>query len=114
MEIAEISPIEHALNEVEEKTKELAALNVKYTALAKTGQNVSTNALSMSLNSAVDAPVNAGIPLYRSMFFNPDYVAKHPERANLLDKLRQAIDEQVSPVLWLRRPHSEYAIRSAS
>ncbi|KAG6908384.1 hypothetical protein DXG01_004813 [Tephrocybe rancida] len=95
LELMEMSPLETALNEVDLKTKELAALNVKYQALAKTSQLVSTNALAMSLNSAVDAPMNTGIASYRQMFFSPDYVARHPERAELVDKLRTAIDEQV-------------------
>lgn len=95
VEIVEISPLENALNEVEEKTKELAALNMKYQALAKTSQLVSTNALAMSLNSAVDAPLNSGIASYRQMFFGPDYIARNPERGELIDKLRVAIDDQV-------------------
>ncbi|KAF8070275.1 C2 domain in Dock180 and Zizimin proteins-domain-containing protein [Lyophyllum atratum] len=95
LEVAEISPLENALSEVELKTKELAALNMKYQALAKTSQLVSTNALAMSLNSAVDAPMNTGIASYRQLFFSPDYVARNPERAELVDKLRAAIDDQV-------------------
>lgn len=95
MEVVEISPLENALQEVEEKTKELSALHVKYQALAKTTQDVSTNALAMGLNSAVDAPQNTGIASYRQIFFGPDYIARHPERAELVEKLRAAIDEQV-------------------
>lgn len=100
LEVVEISPLENALNEVEQKTKELAALNMKYQALAKTSQLVSTNALAMSLNSAVDAPLNTGIASYRQMFFGPDYVARNPERAEHVDKLRAAIDEQVCHTLF--------------
>ena len=95
MEVLEISPIENALTEVESKTKELASLNMRYASLAKTAQAVSTNALSMSLNSAVDAPVEGGISSYRQLFFASDYVARYPERAELVEKLRKAIDEQV-------------------
>ncbi|KXN90212.1 Dedicator of cytokinesis protein 3 [Leucoagaricus sp. SymC.cos] len=95
VEIVEISPLENALNEVELKTKELSSLYQKYQALAKTAQHVSTNALAMALNSAVDAPLNTGISSYRQTFFNPDYVARNPERVELLEKLRIAIDEQV-------------------
>lgn len=95
LEVVEMSPLEIALTEVEQKTKELMALNFKYQALAKTSQLVSTNALAMSLNSAVDAPMNTGIASYRQVFFSPDYVARHPERSTLVDKLRSAIDEQV-------------------
>jgi 16S rRNA G966 N2-methylase RsmD len=95
MEVLEISPIENALHEVEQKTKELASLNLKYAALAKTAQVVSTNALSMSLNSAVDAPADGGISSYRQIFFDPDYIARYPERTELVEKLRKAIDDQV-------------------
>lgn len=90
-----MSPLETALSEVEQKTKELAALNMKYQALAKTSQLVSTNALAMSLNGVVDAPINTGIASYRQTFFSPDYVARNPERAELVDKLRLTIDDQV-------------------
>lgn len=95
VEVVEISPLEVALTEVELKTKELAALNMKYQALAKTSQLVSTNGLAMSLNSAVDAPLNTGIASYRDLFFRPDYTARYPERAELVDKLHTAIDDQV-------------------
>ncbi|KAK7057298.1 C2 domain in Dock180 and Zizimin proteins-domain-containing protein [Favolaschia claudopus] len=94
-EIVEISPVENALSEVESKTKELAALNLKYQALAKTAQSVSTNALAMCLNSAVDAPMNTGIAAYRQSFFDPEYIARNPERAEAVEKLKAAIDEQV-------------------
>ncbi|KDR75412.1 hypothetical protein GALMADRAFT_249465 [Galerina marginata CBS 339.88] len=95
LEFVEISPLENALQEVEEKTKELAGLHLKYQALAKTAQDVSTNKLAMSLNTAVDTPLNTGIASYRQIFFSPDYVARNPERAEMVEKLRTAIDEQV-------------------
>lgn len=94
VDVVESSPVEHALTEVEAKTKELNALNLRYQALAKTSQQVSTNSLAMCLNSAVDAPQDKGISAYRTLFFNPDYVARHPERADLVEKLKAAIDEQ--------------------
>jgi dedicator of cytokinesis protein 3 len=99
VQVAEISPLENALNEVELKTKELSSLYQKYQALAKTAQHVSTNALAMSLNSAVDAPLNTGIASYRQTFFSPDYLARNPERAEMVEKLKVAIDEQVSAKL---------------
>ena len=102
LEVEEISPLENALQEVEEKTKELAGLLLKYQALAKTAQDVSTNALAMCLNSAVDAPLNTGIASYRQIFFSPDYVARNPERAEMVEKLRSAIDEQVRSPFLLR------------
>ena len=91
----EISPLEHAFNEVEQRTKKLATLERKYSSIAKTGQAVSTNALSMSLNAIVDAPAEEGVPYYRDTFLTTDYVDRHPDRAELVQKLREAIDEQV-------------------
>ncbi|KAJ4468210.1 hypothetical protein J3R30DRAFT_1684989 [Lentinula aciculospora] len=93
--VVDISPVENALSEVETKTKELLALNFRYQNIAKTAQDVSTNALSMALNSAVDAPLNTGIFAYRQMFFNPDFASRNPDQIELVDKLRAAIDEQV-------------------
>jgi len=49
----------------------------------------------MSLNSAVDAPLDGGISSYRQIFFSPDYLARYPERTDLVEKLRKAIDDQV-------------------
>ena len=94
-EVVQLSPLENALNEVESKTRELNTLHTKYNALAKTTQVVLTDALSMSLNSAVDAPLNTGVASYRTVFFNPEYTQIHPERAEAVEKLRLAIDEQV-------------------
>jgi len=95
LDVIEISPLENALNEVELKTKELTALNMRYQALAKTSQLVTTNVLAMSLNSAVDAPPNTGIASYRQIYFIPDYIVRNPERAELVEKLRAAVDDQV-------------------
>lgn len=92
----EISPLESALNEVEEKTKDLSILRARYMTLAKSGQTVSTNTLSMALNSVTDAPASGGINLYRETFLSPEYIMQNPERTVLVQKLRDAIDEQVS------------------
>ncbi|KDQ21902.1 hypothetical protein BOTBODRAFT_169082 [Botryobasidium botryosum FD-172 SS1] len=91
----EISPVENALNDIKAKSKELANLEAKYGTLAKTEAALSTNALSMSLNGAVDAPVNGGVALYRQAFLSPDFVARNPEQAPRVQELRDAIDEQV-------------------
>ena len=98
-QVANISPVETALLEVELRTRELAGLNQKYSSLAKTAQHISTNALAMSLNAAVDAPMNSGVGTFRQVFLSEEYVSKHPERAEQVDKLRSAIDEQVCALL---------------
>ncbi|KAK0461408.1 uncharacterized protein EV420DRAFT_1619788 [Desarmillaria tabescens] len=98
LEVVELSPVENALTEVETKTKDLAALSIRYQSLAKTAQQVSTNALSMALNSAVDAPMNTGVASYRQTFFNSEYVTRNPDRAEMVERLRVAIDEQVRTI----------------
>lgn len=89
----DISPLEHALTEVEQQTKKISILERKYSAMAKAGQTMSTNALSMTLNSVVDS--EKGVPYYRSTFLRVDYLESHPDRVELVQKLREAIDEQV-------------------
>jgi hypothetical protein len=57
----------------------------------------STNHFTMALNGAVDAPVNGGIPMFRSAFFNDCYSAEAKKMGTdfLIDALRKAIDDQV-------------------
>lgn len=63
----ELSPIENAVLTVDEKTRELETLMRRYIVLSKDRTaKLNTNPLSMALNGAVDAPVNGGIPIYRS------------------------------------------------
>ena len=91
-----ISPVETALLEVEQRTRELAGLNQKYSSLSKTAQHISTNALAMSLNAAVDAPLHAGVASFRQSFLTGEYAARYPDRAEQIERLRAAIDDQVS------------------
>lgn len=95
IETVDISPIESALNDLDSKTRELSTMNVRYSTLAKTGQSVPTNALSMALNGVVDAPVHGGVALYRQAFLSPEYIAQNPDRMDLVQRLRNAIDDQV-------------------
>jgi dedicator of cytokinesis protein 3 len=108
----EISPLENALTDLDTKTKELTALNVKYTALAKTSQVVSTNPLARVLNTVVDAPADSGIASYRNTFFAPDYLVRFPERAEQVEKLRLALDEHVSAPICISRAKFTLSIGS--
>ncbi|KAJ3545464.1 hypothetical protein NM688_g5622 [Phlebia brevispora] len=91
----EISPVESALQEVQQRTRELQGLSQKYATLAQTSSVVPTTPLSMTLNSAVDAPRDTGVAAFRQAFLSGDYVARFPERAEQVEKLRAAIDDQV-------------------
>jgi len=100
LQVVEVSPLEGALLDVETRNKELAALETKYSALAKTQANVSATALAMALNAAVDTPPDVGIPVYRDAFFRAEYLTRDPEAEPQLQKLKAAIDEQVRS--WFR------------
>ncbi|GJE96717.1 cytoplasmic protein [Phanerochaete sordida] len=94
----EISPVEMALQEVQQRTRELEAMHIRYAAhaaLAKTGQIVSTNPLAMTLNAVVDAPVDTGVASFRELFLTGDYASRFPDRVEQVEKLRAAIDDQV-------------------
>jgi dedicator of cytokinesis protein 3 len=95
-ESLEISPVEIALQDVELKNKELDALNRRYSALVNTNQVISTNPLSMTLNSVVDAPMGSGVSSYRAAYLTPEYVERYSERVETVEKLRAAVDNQVS------------------
>lgn len=107
IEIVELSPVETALTDVETKTKDLSALCLRYQALAKTNQTVSTNALAMALNAAVDAPINTGVTAFRQSFFSPDYLTRNPERTDIVERLRLAIDDQVRTIDTCLRLHGQ-------
>ncbi|KAI0633627.1 cytoplasmic protein [Trametes polyzona] len=107
VQVDSISPVETALLEVEQRTRELAGLNMKYSSLAKTAQHVSTNVLAMSLNAAVDAPLNSGVGAFRQVFLSEDYIDRFPERAEQVEKLRNAIDDQVRMIDSCLRLHGQ-------
>jgi dedicator of cytokinesis protein 3 len=91
----EISPIESALISVQQQTKELTSLDLKFTTLAKIDAVPSTNALTMALNEIVDFPSDMGLALYRQTFLTADYLSRHPDEELYIRKLRDAIDELV-------------------
>jgi len=94
VEVVEISPIERVLNEVEDRTKELEGLCMKYSTAVKTGQSVSTNPLTMALNTAVDAPQENGVPSFRH-FLSNEYIMRNPDKLQIVERLRIAIDDHV-------------------
>ncbi|CUA66609.1 Dedicator of cytokinesis protein 3 [Rhizoctonia solani] len=93
--VTQYSPVENALQDVRQKTSELAALAHRYSGLAKSGAVVSTNALSMALNAVVDAGAGGSVTLFREVFMNGDYLASHPDSTESIQQLKQAIDNQV-------------------
>jgi len=55
----------------------------------------------MSLNGSVDAPVNGGVPLYKKAFLSKEYWSKHPEMRPWINRLQEAILDQVNSRVFL-------------
>jgi hypothetical protein len=99
-----ISPIENAVTAMENKNKELISLEKKYSALIPKStrhytsmtQPLNINPFSMSLNGAVDAPVNGGVPLYKKAFLSKEYWEKNPDMRHWIQRLQTAIYDQVN------------------
>jgi dedicator of cytokinesis protein 3 len=94
----EISPIERVLNDVERRTKELEGLYARYSTAVKIGQLMSTNPLTMALNTAVDAPQENGVPSFRH-FLSNEYIMRNPDKIQVIERLRIGIDDHVRAFL---------------
>ncbi|KAG3270567.1 dedicator of cytokinesis protein 3 isoform X2 [Ictidomys tridecemlineatus] len=91
-ELVEVSPLENAIQVVENKNQELRALISQYQHKQVHGN---INLLSMCLNGVIDAAVNGGIARYQEAFFDKDYITKHPGDAEKITQLKELMQEQV-------------------
>ncbi|KAB0390354.1 hypothetical protein E2I00_010268, partial [Balaenoptera physalus] len=91
-ELVEVSPLENAIQVVENKNQELRALISQYQHKQVHGN---VNLLSMCLNGVIDAAVNGGIARYQEAFFDKDYITKHPGDAEKITQLKELMQEQV-------------------
>uniref|UniRef100_A0A8D1PF22 Dedicator of cytokinesis 3 n=1 Tax=Sus scrofa TaxID=9823 RepID=A0A8D1PF22_PIG len=91
-ELVEVSPLENAIQVVENKNQELRALISQYQHKQVHGN---INLLSMCLNGVIDAAVNGGIARYQEAFFDKDYITKHPADAEKITQLKELMQEQV-------------------
>lgn len=91
-ELVEVSPLENAIQVVENKNQELRALISQYQHKQVHGN---INLLSMCLNGVIDAAVNGGIARYQEAFFDKDYITKHPGDAEKISQLKELMQEQV-------------------
>ncbi|KXS11404.1 hypothetical protein M427DRAFT_102427, partial [Gonapodya prolifera JEL478] len=107
----ELSPVENAVIAMINKNREISSLAVKYEAIAaaeeaksrteSSGMKVTAkqplniNPFTMSLNGAVDAPVNGGVPMYKTAFLSEEYLTENPDKEEMVALLRKSIDEQV-------------------
>ncbi|MBZ3881009.1 Dedicator of cytokinesis protein 3 [Sciurus carolinensis] len=91
-ELVEVSPLENAIQVVENKNQELRALISQYQHKQVHGN---INLLSMCLNGVIDAAVNGGIARYQEAFFDKDYITKHPGDAEKITQLKELMQDQV-------------------
>lgn len=112
----EMEPIQYATMAIAKKTKELSSLSSKFSntrakhksdawsrdsfdseSKRRSDNQPNTSPFTMALNGAVDAPVNGGIPLYKSVFLSSKFVTllKEEGKDDLLNSFKLAIDEQV-------------------
>ncbi|XP_078730963.1 dedicator of cytokinesis protein 3 isoform X3 [Lampetra fluviatilis] len=90
-EVAEMSPLENAIEAVENKNTELRLLIGQY----RTQPPHNLNPLSMCLNGVINAAVNGGIARYQEAFFDKEYLATHPEDVEKIGRLKDVMLEQV-------------------
>ncbi|KAL8212319.1 UNVERIFIED_CONTAM: Dedicator of cytokinesis protein 3 [Gekko kuhli] len=88
----EVSPLENAIQVVENKNQELRTLISQYQHKQMHGN---INLLSMCLNGVIDAAVNGGIARYQEAFFDRDYITTHPGDAEKIAQLKELMHEQV-------------------
>ncbi|RKP10227.1 dedicator of cytokinesis-domain-containing protein, partial [Thamnocephalis sphaerospora] len=96
--VTELSPIENAIIAMRAKNRELLALEKKYLVCVGSGR-VSCNPFTMSLNGAVNAPVNGGVKLYKQAFLqNEQYLRGNPDKARFIHELDDAVLEQAEVI----------------
>uniref|UniRef100_A0A8C3LVU7 Dedicator of cytokinesis 3 n=1 Tax=Chrysolophus pictus TaxID=9089 RepID=A0A8C3LVU7_CHRPC len=93
-ELVEVSPLENAIQVVENKNQELRTLISQYQHKQMHGN---INLLSMCLNGVIDAAVNGGIARYQEV----NYITKHPGDAEKITQLKELMQEQVLLFLGL-------------
>ncbi|EGW09299.1 Dedicator of cytokinesis protein 4 [Cricetulus griseus] len=86
----EMSPLENAIEVLENKNQQLKALISQ----CQTRQMQNINPLTMCLNGVIDAAVNGGVSRYQEAFFVKDYILSHPEDGEKIARLRELMLEQ--------------------
>ncbi|XP_028391608.1 dedicator of cytokinesis protein 1-like [Dendronephthya gigantea] len=86
----EITPLNLALETMEQKNQELKTLISRY----KKNPQQNINPLSMSLNGVIDAAVMGGIANYTKAFLSQEFLMQNPNDAHSVDRLKQLIIDQ--------------------
>ncbi|GAA5959558.1 hypothetical protein JCM3765_002370 [Sporobolomyces pararoseus] len=113
--LIEISPVENALQDVKMKERDFVDLERQYTALCNNAgdpRSVDSDTLSMALNDAVDPPVDRGVPQYRRIFLDPEFVATLPNaQLPIIRQLEAAIDSLVTTLARCLNLHASICPR---
>uniref|UniRef100_A0A8U8C753 Uncharacterized protein n=1 Tax=Geospiza parvula TaxID=87175 RepID=A0A8U8C753_GEOPR len=86
----EMSPLENAIEVLENKNQQLRTLISQ----CQTRQMQNVNPLTMCLNGVIDAAVNGGVARYQEAFFVKEYILNHPEDGERITRLRELTLEQ--------------------
>ncbi|XP_038219773.1 dedicator of cytokinesis protein 1 [Zerene cesonia] len=96
-----ISPLEVAVETMSNTNRQL-----KRVILETKSPNVILHPLTMRLQGILDPRVQGGLVNYERAFFAPQYAARHPERAPLLQRLRDLVAEQLPLLKWGLEVHA--------
>lgn len=89
--VFELSPLQTAIETMEQVNKSLTELILAYRADPK----LALHPLSMKLNGIVDAAVNGGINNYEKAFFSERYLLEHPDDSELVSQLQELFALQI-------------------
>eukprot|EP01132_Coremiostelium_polycephalum_P004848 gene4848-6043_t len=88
----ELAPIDNAVNTIIGKNSELIEMISKH----EHGTESSISPFTMVLKGVIDAAVNGGVNLYKEVFFSPEYLVENPDKKDSVDKLKVALNNQVT------------------
>ncbi|MGH0125965.1 UNVERIFIED_CONTAM: hypothetical protein FKN15_078427 [Acipenser sinensis] len=100
----EMSPLENAIEVIENKNLQLRALITQ----CQARQMNNINPLTMCLNGVIDAAVNGGLARYQEAFFVKDYIVNHPEDGEKIGRLRELMFEQAQILEYGLAVHEKF------
>ena len=105
VQMIETSPIENCLSMLQEKNMEL---ELTWRKLVHDPNSVNIALLGQSLNGVILAMVGGGISMIEKAFLGSDYLAAHPEDAQLIWRLKDEIKRQIKIEENLLPIHNEH------
>ena len=91
----QVSPIEHACEQIENMNSELSKLISSFTPITADSKYESIAPLSMRLQGILEAAVNGGVAKYMDAFLTQAYISANPCLSTLIVRLKSGIAHQV-------------------